>query len=343
VKQFWFSDFGFPIGRSERNKAFFLALSSMLFALSFSADAQLPKKVPRIGYLSVRSGPGDNDLAFRQRLRELGYIEGKNIVIEWRFADGKSERYPALAAKLVQIGVEAIVTNSGDDPIVAAMKATKTIPIIFETGSDPVARGFVPSLARPDGNVTGVSWMAHVLGGKRLELLKEAVPKVTRVAVLYEPATPANVLEVNEDLPVAARALKLTVQPWEVRSADDFEDVFAALSKEHPDGLYVAGSPLTNANQKPIVGFALKSRLPSVYFNRQFVDAGGLMTYGVNLNDLARHAATYVDKVLKGAKPAELPVEQPTKFEFIINLKAAKQIGLTIPPDVLARADKVIR
>ena len=226
----------------------------------------------------------------------------------------------------------------------AAKNATKTIPIVMVgAGSDPVEAGFVESLARPGGNVTGITNLSRELGGKRLELLKEAVPKLARVAVLYDPANPASVLEVKEVLPVAARALGLTIQPWEVRAADDFDRVFAALNKQRPDGLYVLGGTLMSANQKRIVGFALKSRLPSMYTNREAVDAGGLMSYGADLADSYRRVAYYVDRILKGAKPADLPVEQPTKFELVINLKTAKQIGLTIPPDVLARADRVIK
>ena len=203
-------------------------------------------------------------------------------------------------------------------------------------GSDPVEAGLVESLARPGGNVTGLTNLTRELGGKRLELLKEAVPKLARVAVLYDPATQGSVLEVKEVLPVAARALGLTVRSWEVRAADDFDRVFAALNKQRPDGLYVPRGPLMRANQKRIVGFALKSRLPSVYENREAVDAGGLMYYGADHADSYRRVAYYVDRILKGAKPADLPVEQPTKFEFVINLKTAKQIGLTIPPNVLS-------
>ena len=210
-------------------------------------------------------------------------------------------------------------------------------------GNDPVEAGLIESLARPGGNVTGLTNLSGKLGGKRLELLKEAVPKLARVAVLYEPATPANVVEVNEDLPVAARALKLTIQTWEIRAADGFEKAFAALNKERPDGLYVAGSPLLNNNQKRIADLALKSRLPSVYQSRASVDAGGLIYYGADLADSYRRVAYYVDRILKGAKPADLPVEQPTKFELVINLKTAKQIGVTIPQSMLYRADKVIR
>jgi putative ABC transport system substrate-binding protein len=210
-------------------------------------------------------------------------------------------------------------------------------------GSDPVETGLVESLARPGGNVTGLTDLGTELGGKRLELLKEAVPKVGRVAVLYDPANPSSVLSMNEVLPVAARALGLTVQPWEVRDADGFEKVFGAMAKHLPDALYVFGGQLLNNNQKRTAGFALKSRLPSMYNNRAAVDTGGLMYYGADLADSYRRVAYYVDKILKGAKPAELPVEQPTKFELAINLKTAKQIGLTIPPNMLARADKVIK
>ena len=228
--------------------------------------------------------------------------------------------------------------------IQAAKNATKTIPIVMTgAGLDPVEAGLVESLARPGGNVTGITNLTRELGGKRLELLKEAVPKLARVAVLYDPANPASVLEVKEVLPVAARALGLTIQPWEVRAADDFERVFAALSKQRPDGLYVLGGPLIDANQKRIAGFALKSRLPSMYSNREAVDAGGLMYYGADIADSYRRVAYYVDRILKGAKPADLPVEQPTKFELVINLKTAKQIGLTIPPEVLARANRLIK
>jgi putative ABC transport system substrate-binding protein len=224
------------------------------------------------------------------------------------------------------------------------MNATKTIPIVMlGLPVDPVEAGLVESLARPGGNVTGLTLLTRELGGKRLELLKEAVPKVARVAVLYERAVPGAVLEVKEVLPTAARALGLTIRSWEVRAADAFEKVFVALNKERPDGLYVTSGGLMNTNQKRIVRFALKSRLPAVYGNREAVDAGGLMSYGADLVDSYRRVAYYVDRILKGAKPADLPVEQPTKFEFVINLKTAKQIGLTIPPEVLTRASRLIK
>src|SRR5437870_824644 len=316
-----------------------------VLAVGVIADAQQPKKVPRVGYLSSADPASESARSepFRLALRELGYIDGQNISTEYRYSEGKNDRLPELAAELVRLKVDIIVT--GGVPLVRAAKnATKTIPIVMMgQGSDPVEAGLIESLARPGGNVTGLTNLGRELGGKRLELLKEAVPKVARVAVLHEPAA-GSVREVKEILPVAARALGLTIQPWEVRAADDFERVFAAISKWRPDGLYVpAAGPVMTANQKRIVDFALKSRLPSMYSLRLFVDAGGLMHYGADLADSYRRVAYYVDKILKGAKPGDLPVEQPTKFEFVINLKTAKQIGVTIPQSMLYRADKVIK
>jgi putative tryptophan/tyrosine transport system substrate-binding protein len=322
------------------------ALCAMLLALCQSVEAQQPGKVPRLGYLSPVDAATDSPRAegIRLALRDLGYIEGQNIAIEYRYAEGKGDRAPELAAELVRLKVDIIVVSGGDRPIRAAKNATKTIPIVMTgQGSDPVRAGHVESLARPGGNVTGLTVLTRELGGKRLELLKEAVPKLARVAVLYDPANRASLHEVKELLPADARALKLTIEPWEIRAVDDFEKVFAALNKQRPDGLYVPGTALMRANGKRIVDFALKSRLPSVYGSRGYVEAGGLMYYGADLADSYRRVAMYVDKILKGTKPADLPVEQPTKFEFVINLKAAKQIGLTIPPNVLARADKVIK
>jgi putative ABC transport system substrate-binding protein len=282
----------------------------------------------------------------RLDLRERGHIEGQNIAIEYRYAKGKVDRFSELAADLVRLKVDIIVVAGGNRLILAAKNATKTIPIVMTGGgTDPVEAGLVESLARPGGNVTGITNLSGELGGKRLELLKEAVPKLARVAVLYEPAAaPASVIEVKEVLPVAARALGLTLQPWQLGAADDFDRVFAALNKQRPDGLYVtAGGALMSAEGKRIVSFALKSRLPSMYARREDVDAGGLMHYGADLAHSYRRVAIYVDKILKGAKPADLPVEQPTKFELAINLKTAKQIGATIPQRVLGRADRVIR
>jgi putative ABC transport system substrate-binding protein len=330
-----------------RNFFIGFALSAMLLVPCFSASAQPAKKVFRIGYLSgtdpatdsIRSEP------FRAGLRELGYIEGQNIVIEYRYAEGKRDRAHERAAELVGLKVDIIVVQGGDLVIRAAMNATKTIPILLTgQGADPVRAGYVESLARPGGNVTGFTFLTAELGGKRLELLKEAVPKLARVAVLYDPATVGIAREVKEDFPVAARAMGLTVQPWEVRDADGLERVFAALNKDRPDGLYApsAGAVMT-ANQKRIADFALKSRLPSAYANRAAVEAGGLMYYGVDVGHSYQRVAYFVDRILKGAKPADLPVEQPTKFEFVINLKTAKQIGVAIPPEALARATKIIR
>jgi putative ABC transport system substrate-binding protein len=327
-------------------RLFVLALGAILLALSFPAEAQQPKKVSRIGYLSTSNTATDFTRfdAIRLALRELGYIEGQNIIIERRYGEGKSDRFPELAAELVQLKVDIIVVSGGGRLIRAATSATKTIPIVMlGLAADPVEAGLVESLARPSGNVTGLTTISRELGGKRLELLKEAVPKVIRVAVFYDPANRPNTVEVKEVLPVAAHALGLAIQPWQVRDADGFERVFAALNKQRPEGLYVPSGPLMNANERRIVGLALKNRLPSVYSNSEAVDAGGLIYYGADLADSYRRAATYVDRILKGAKPADLPVERPTKFELVINLKTAKHIGLTISPNVLARADRVIR
>jgi len=270
-------------------------------------------------------------------------VEGQNIAFEYRYAEGKLDRFPELAAELVRLKVDIIVVAGGNTLIRAAKNATKTISIVMAGAApDPVEAGFVDSLARPGGNVTGLALLLDELAGKRLELLKEAVPKLARVAVLHDPALPPNVLELKEVQTVAA-ALGLTIQPWEVRVTDDFDRVFAAQNKQRPDGLYVIAGRLVTSNRKQIVGFALKSRLPSVYPQREYVDAGGLMYYGADIAESYRRVAYFVDRILKGAKPADLPVEQPKKFEFVINLKAAKQIGLTIPPNVLARSDKVIR
>jgi putative ABC transport system substrate-binding protein len=323
-----------------------LALCAMLFAPGEAAEAQQPKKkVIRIGYLSSIDSINESARAqgIRLALREFDYLEGQNIAIEYRYSEGKTERASELAAELTRLKVDIIVVAGGIIWIRAAKNATKTIPIVMVgAGNDPVEAGLIESLARPGGNVTGLTNLSGKLGAKQLELLKEAVPKVSRVAVLYEPATPANVAQLKE-VQTVAPTLNLTVQPWEVRDADGFDKLFGALNKERPDGLHVLGSPLINTIQKRVAGLALKSRLPSVYQSREAVDAGGLMYYGADLADSYRRVAYYVDKILKGTKPADLPVEQPTKFELVINLKTAKQIGLTIPPSVLARADKVIK
>jgi putative tryptophan/tyrosine transport system substrate-binding protein len=286
-------------------------------------EAQQPKKVSRIGYLSSGDAARDSSRseAIRLALRERGYIEGQNIASEYRYAEGKLDRVPELAGELVRLKVDIIVVAGGPRWLRPVMNATKTIPIVMTgEGIDPVEAGVVESLARPGGNVTGLTNISTELGGKRLELLKEAVPKVARVAVLYDPGSLASVHELKEVLPVAARGLGLTVRSWEVRDADGLEKVFAALNKQRPDGLYVmGGNPRMTANQKRTVGFALKSRLPSVSGSRAYVDAGGLMSYGADIADSYRRVAYFVDRILKGAKPADLPVEQPTKFELVIN------------------------
>ena len=321
------------------------ALGALLLVLSFPVQAQQPKKVFRIGYLSSFDPVTDPRIeGIRQRLRELGYIEGQNITIEYRNSEGKLDQLAEFAAEMVRFKVDVIVVSGGNQQIRAVMNTTKTIPLVMAgQGTDPVAGGLIDSLARPGGNVTGLTSLTPELGGKRLELLKEAVPKLARVAVLVDPASPPNVLQVKEFLPPAARALKLTIHPWEVRGADGFEKVFAALSKDRPDGLYVTGGNLMVANGKRIADLALKGRLPSMWSTRAGADAGGLMSYLADLAENYRRVAYYVDRILKGAKPADLPVEQPTKFEFIISLKTAKQIGLIIPPDLLARATRIIR
>ena len=309
------------------------------------ARAEQPKKVARIGYLAPQDAASESARAqaIRLALRELGYIEGQNIATEYRYAGGKVDRFPEVAAELVRLKVDVIVVSGGARLIVAANNTSKTTPVVMMTaGFDPVELGLVKTFARPGGNITGLTSLSRELGGKRLELFKEAVPKVARVAVLYDAGAPGTT-RLKEDLPVAARTLGLTVRSWEVRDADSFERVIAALNNERPDGVYVSSGRLMRANQKRIVDFALKSRLPSVYSDRTPVDAGGLMSYAADLAASYRRVAYYVDKILKGAQPADLPVEQPTKFELAINLKTTKQIGLTIPQSVLYRADKVIK
>ena len=319
--------------------------SAVFFALSLPAEAQQPRKIPRIGYLTGSRATDTGQYlieAFRQGLRELGYVEGQNIVIEWRDAKGRVDQLPDLAAELVRLKVDVIVAGAGEHGAFAAKQATSTIPIVFPVSADPVGTGLVASLARPGGNITGLSIFGTEVGGKRLELLKEVVPKASRVAVLWNASNPAKALELK-DTQAAAGALRVTLQSVEVRGPKDFDSAFSAITKGRPNALITFSEPLTLGHQKRIVDFAATSRLPMISEIREFAEAGGLMTYGASLSDNFRRAATYVDKILKGAKPADLPVEQPKKFEFIINLKAAKQIGLTIPPNVLVRADKVIR
>jgi len=330
-----------------KNSKFALVASALFFALAANAQAQQSKKAARIGYLSAtdRSTEASRADAIRSALRELGYVEGQNIATEYRYAEGKTDRLPEFAGELVRLKVDVIVVAGGDLPVQAAKDATKTIPIVMSgAGIDPVKAGLVQSLARPGGNITGITSVPDELGGKVLELLKELLPNAAHVAVLYDPTRPDSALDLKEFLPGAARALRLTIQPWEVRTGKEFDKVFAAIGKSHPDALYVPRrNPVIAANEKRIVSFALKSRLPSVHGDRRGVEAGGLMSYGADLAGRYRRVAYYIDKILKGAKPADLPVEQPTKFELVINLKTAKQIGLTIPPNVLARADRVIK
>jgi len=325
-------------------KIYRIALCTMLFALSLSAEAQQPTKVPRTAYLSASSSSTNPERieAFWQGLRELRYVEGKNIVIEWRHAEEKIDRLPALAAELVRLKVDIIVT-SGPTATRAVKEATSTIPIVMAQDPDPVGNGFVASLARPGGNITGLATLTPELSGKRLELLKEIVPKLSRVAVLGTSTRPGNA-QALEEIELAAKAFGVKLQYLDVLDPKDIETAFRAAVKGRADAvLWLVAGGVAGAHRTQIADLAVKRRLPAIYDRREFVDDGGLMSYGTNFNDLSRRAATYVDKILKGRTPADLPVEQPMKFEFIVNLKAAKAIGLTIPPNVLVRADKVIR
>jgi ABC-type uncharacterized transport system substrate-binding protein len=315
----------------------------MLLALSFPGEAQQPTKVSRIGFLIAGSSSDipERTEAFRQGLRERGYVEGKNIVFEYRYAEGKLDRLPALAAELVRLKVDVILSG-GPQSTRAAKEATVTIPIVMGFDNDPVGSGSVASLARPGGNITGLSTLAPEISGKQLELLKEIVPRLSRVAILGNSTDPGNAQVVGET-ERAAVALGVQQLYLDVRAPEDIETAFRAASKGRADAVLTLPSFLLTSQRKQLVDLAVKSRFPAIYDRREFVEDGGLMTYAVSSTDLFRRAATYVDKILKGAKPADLPVEQPTKFELVINLKAAKQIGVTIPPNVLARADKVIR
>ncbi|HEX9142950.1 MAG TPA: ABC transporter substrate-binding protein [Candidatus Binatia bacterium] len=321
-------------------KIFCFALCSMLFALSFAAEAQQTPRIPRVGILFIGGRDQPHLEAFKQGLREHGYSEGKNIVLEYRYAEGQYDRLPDLAKEFVREKVDVIVTTSSISAQ-AASKATRTIPIVMTTGS-PVEQGLAESLARPGGNVTGLSVLVSDLSGKRVELLKEAFPKVTRVLTLWSPRSSEAVIGLKETQE-AAQALAVKLHPVKVQTAEDIEKVFAEVPKANVNAVLVVLSPQVTLQSKRIVELALKQRLPGMYPTRQFAEEGGLMAYGPLIGDLYRRAATYVDKILKGAKPADLPIEQPTKFELVINLKTAKQIGLTIPANVLARADKVIK
>jgi len=321
-----------------------VTLGAMLLALSFSADAQQQtKKIPRIGFLASSSGERLKSrlAAFQQGLRELGYVEAKNIVINYRSAEGKFERLPDLAAELVRLKVDILVAE-GAPAAHAAKNVTSVIPIVIGNAADPVGTGLVASLARPGGNITGLSDFNLGVVTKRLELLKEVVPSASRVAVLLNPTNPTNPLQLKETQ-AAAPGLGVSLLSLEAKGPDDIDRAFATIIKERLGALIVFGDPMFGTHQRRITELAVTSWLPAIYGASESADAGGLMSYGTNFPDLYRRAATYVDKILKGAKPADLPVEQPTKFELIISLKAAKQIGLTIPPNVLARADRVIR
>jgi len=319
------------------------ALCALLLAFCLPVQAQPSKKVPRVGILIADSASTSTTRieAFRQGLRDLGYVEGPNITLEYRFAEGVNDRFPNLAAELVQLKVDVIIALC-TPATQAAKNATQTIPIVMLNVTDPTGTGLVSSLARPGGNITGLSNVFEAVGGKQLELLKEAFPRVHRVVVLWDPANAGNVAWFG-DMKVAATALRITLQPLEIQGPDDFERVLSAIKAERATALSVLVNALTNIYRSRIVDFAAIRRMPAMYSDRVFVEVGGLMSYGPNAADLFRRAAIYVDKIFKGTKPADLPVEQPMKFELVVNLKTAKQIGLTIPPNVRARADKVIR
>ena len=332
-----------------RKKITGFSLCVLLLALCFPAEAQQSGKIPRVGVLFIGGRNQPHLESFKQGLKERGYTEGKNILLDYRYAEGNVDRLPSLAAELVQLKVDVIVTTSGNSAR-AATRVTRTIPIVLTTGADPVKSGLAESLARPGGNVTGLSVIEEDLSGKRVEILKETFPKMTRMAYLWNPLavsySEAGAPSGNPSYVQAKKAAEtLGVQflSYKVRTLVEIEKAFADMQKVRPHALLVLQSPVMTLNSKRIVDLALEQQLPGMYPSNQFAQEGGLMAYGPLIGDLYRRAATYVDKILKGAKPADLPVEQPMKFEFIINLKAAKQIGLTIPPNVLARADKVIK
>jgi putative ABC transport system substrate-binding protein len=326
-----------------RKKIFVWLLAVFLLTTAPPADAQTAKKVPRVGVLAGGSAVSDAARigALRQGLRELGYVEGKNIILESRYADGKLDRLSELAAELVRLKVDIIVT-AGPSATRLTKQATTTIPVVMAQDSDPVGSGFVASLARPGGNITGLSRLTPELSGKQLELLKEIVPSLSRLAVFGNSTQPGNTQSLNE-VELAARPLRVQVQYLDISGPKDIETAFRAASKGRAQAVLVLSSPVLFSQRTQVIDLAAKSRLPAIYYALEFAEGGGLMTYGPSITDLFRRAATYVDKILKGAKPADIPVEQPKKFELIINLKTAKQIGLTIPPNVLARADRVIR
>ena len=324
-------------------RTFMAMLTGGIVVAPLAAEAQQAAKVARIGYLAnhVASSPHLPE-AFRQGLRDLGYVEGRNVVIEYRDAEGKLERLRALAAELVALKVDVIVASAYPGTL-AAKNATNTIPIIMVAVADPVRIGLIASLVRPGGNITGLTLLAGTeIVGKHLELLKEAVPNLSRVAVLWNPANPMHVLRLRE-VEVAGRSLRVQLQILKVQGPEEFDSAFAAMTRERAGALYVVGDPMLSQHRRRLAELAAKSRLPAVYELKDHAEAGGLMAYGPNILDMYRRAATYVDKILKGAKPADLPVEQPTKFELVINLKTAKALGLTIPQSLLQRADEIIQ
>jgi putative ABC transport system substrate-binding protein len=321
-----------------------LALALASLSASVPTDAQLPTRVYRIGTLSSGSHPAapgwKQRWAFVERLRELGWVEGRNIIIEDRWAEGKADRLPALAIELVRLKVDVISTTSWP-AAVAAKQATTTIPIVIISAGDPVGTGLVTSLAHPGGNITGLGDLATELSAKRLDLLKETVPKLARVAVLWNSADGGMTLRFR-NIQVAARALGVTVRPLGVQEPDDFEQAFTAMTQEHPDALFVVSDVLTFTQRRRIMAFAAQNRLPTMYERREYVDDGGLLSYGPSFPDLFRHGATYVDRILKGAKPADLPIELPTRIELVVNLKTARALGLAVPQSILLRTDDVI-
>ena len=343
MKQFWILDFRFLIERIRSSIIFILALGALLFALCPSVQAQRTGKVPRIGHLAATSATTNplRNQAFQRGLRDLGYKEGENILIEWRFAGGDPHRLRALAAELVRLDVLVIVSG-GSTATRAAKSAAGTIPIIMTQDNDPIGDGFVASLARPGGNITGLATLRSELSGKRLELLKEIVPKAGRVTVLGSSTNPGNVESLKET-EAAAGNFGVKLQYRDILGPKDIEAAFQEATKGRADAVLVLASPVLNSHRSQIAVLAAKNHLPAIYDRRDFVEVGGLLSYGTNVADLDRRAAIYVHKILKGAKPGDLPVEQPTKFELVINLQAAKQIGLIIPQRALARADRVIR
>jgi putative tryptophan/tyrosine transport system substrate-binding protein len=348
-KKFWNRSFesrlsSNPKSKIQNRKLVGIAALGAAFAFCGTvATAQQPTKIPRIGYLGNSSPALERDFvdAFRQGLRDLGYAEGHNILIEYRWAEGSYDRFPEFAAELVRLKVDVFLT-AGTPGALAAKRATETIPIVMAVSGDAVGTGLVQSLARPGGNITGLTRMTRDLDGKRLELLKEIVPRLSRVAILLNPANPISAQGWMEAQP-PAKALRLKLEPFEVKAVEEFEAAFAAIARQRPGGLFIIADQFLLAHRTQIVDFATRRSLPAIYPYSEFVDAGGLISYAANDPAMFRRAATYVDKILKGRTPADLPVEQPTKFELVINLKAAKQIGLTIPQSVLYRADKVIK